>query len=109
MHDPSSTLEEDATSNSNPSNSTLYPSNSTLIFNVNKDIPIATWKGVTSCNKHPLSNFMSYDKINNKYKAFTNQLATNSILKNVEEALPDPKWKRAINKEMKALNKNQIW
>lgn len=51
---------------------------------------------------------MSYDKINNKYKAFTNQLATNSILKNVEEALPDPKWKRAINKEMKALNKNQI-
>ena len=61
-----STLEEDATSNSNPSNSTLYPSNSTLIFNVNKDIPIATWKGVTSCNKHPLSNFMSYDKINNK-------------------------------------------
>lgn len=40
---------------------------------------------------------MSNDKINNKYKAFTTQLAVDSIPKNVEEAIVDPKWKEAIN------------
>lgn len=52
---------------------------------------------------------MSYDKINNNYKAFTTELAKDTVLKNVKEALVDPRWKDAINEERKALNKNQTW
>lgn len=109
MHDSSSTLEEGTTSNSNPSNSILYHSNSSLIFNTDLDILIAIQNGVRGCTKHPLSNFMSYDRINNKYKAFATQLAMDSIPKYLGEAIVDPRWKEAINEEMKALNKNQTW
>lgn len=52
---------------------------------------------------------MSYDKINNNYKAFTTELAKDTVLKNVKETVVDPRWKDAINEERKALNKNQTW
>lgn len=42
---------------------------------------------------------MSYDKINNNYKAFTTELAKDTVLKNVKEALVDPRWKDAIMKK----------
>ena len=50
---------------------------------------------------------MSYDKINDKYKAFANQLGMNSIMKDMEEAFVYLRWKNAINEEIKIVNKNQ--
>ncbi|RVW83133.1 F-actin-capping protein subunit alpha [Vitis vinifera] len=43
------------------------------------------------------------------YKIFVANLSNETISKNVEEALKDPKWKEAINEEIKALWKNNTW
>ncbi|RVW31607.1 Retrovirus-related Pol polyprotein from transposon RE1 [Vitis vinifera] len=48
-------------------------------------------------------------KINSEYKIFVANLSNETISKNVEEALKDPKWKEAINEEIKALWKNNTW
>ena len=41
--------------------------------------------------------------------AFVNQLSVVSIPNNVQEALKDPRWREAMNEEMKALQKNSMW
>ena len=38
-----------------------------------------------------------------------NQLSSISIPSTVQEALMDPKWKKAMNDEMEALQKNHTW
>ncbi|RVW32887.1 hypothetical protein CK203_088063 [Vitis vinifera] len=40
------------------------------------------------------------------YKAFTSHITLKSILKNVEKALANPKWKKTIDEVTKALKKN---
>ena len=81
----SSTSDEDMVSI--PPKSICNPSNlasiSTPFFDTNLDIPIAICKGVMSCTKHPLSNFMSYHRIVGTYKAFTSHINSDSILRNV--------------------------
>ena len=91
-------------SNSNPSNPTSI---STPLFDTNLNIPIAIYKGVRSCAKHPLANFVSYHRIVETYKAFTSYINQESIPKNGEEAFADPNQKEAINEEMDALKKNE--
>ena len=54
-------------SNSNPSN---LASISTLLFDTVLDIPITIHKGIRSCTKHHLSNFVSFHRIAGTYKAF---------------------------------------
>ena len=39
--------------------------------------------------------------------AFNNSLYSNDVPKNVEEALQDPKWRKAMEEEISALNKNE--
>ena len=41
--------------------------------------------------------------------SFVNQLSVVSIPNNVQEALIDPRWKAAMNEEMKSLQKNETW
>ena len=79
------------------------------IVETNCDLPIVVRKGVRSCTKHPIAHFLSYQKINSEYKIFVANLSNETISKNVEEALKDPKWKEAINEEIKALWKNNTW
>ena len=43
------------------------------------------------------------------YAYTVNQLSTVSIPKNVQEALNDPDWKKAMNEEMEALQRNSTW
>ena len=97
----SSTLNEGMVSM--PSN--LAP-NSSPLFATNLDIPIAIRKGVRCCIKHSLSEFVSYHRIVGTYKAFTSHITLKSILKNVEKALANPKWKKTIDEVTKALKKN---
>ena len=40
---------------------------------------------------------------------FVNQLSVVSIPNSVQEALKDPRWRKAMNEEMKALKKNSTW
>ena len=73
------------------------------------DVPIAVRKGVRSCTQHPISHFVSYDKISHKHRCFLTNLDTAPIPQNFKEALRDENWKIAMNEEMSALNKNKTW
>ena len=73
------------------------------------DLPIASRKGVRSCIKHHMSNYVSYNKLSPTFLAFTSQLSSVEIPKNVQEALRVPEWKKAIEEEMRALEKNRTW
>ena len=75
----------------------------------NCDLPIAVRKGRRSCTKHLIAHFLSFQKIDSEYKTFVANLSNETIPRNVEEALKDPKWKEAINKEIKVLRKNNTW
>lgn len=68
------------------------------------DIPIAQRKGIRSCTKHQLSNFVSY--LSHSYYSFVSKLDTVSILNNVQETLEIPEWREAVSEEMRALEKN---
>ena len=71
--------------------------------------PIATRKGVRSCTKHPMSNYVSYKNLSPLFFVFTSHLSLVEIPKNVQEALQVPEWKKAISEEIKALEKNCTW
>ena len=43
------------------------------------------------------------------YAYTVNQLSTVSIPRNVQEALTDPDWKKAMNEEMEVLQRNTTW
>ena len=73
------------------------------------DLRIAVRKGVKTCTKHPLANYLSYHRLSRSHKSFLISLDAIVIPNTVEEALNDPKWKEAMLEEMKALNKNQTW
>ncbi|KAL9434214.1 hypothetical protein AB3S75_028943 [Citrus x aurantiifolia] len=73
------------------------------------DLPIALRKGIRSCTKHPLSNFISYKNISSSYCAFISQVSSVVIPKSVYEALNVPEWKEAMLEEMRALEKNATW
>ncbi|RVW70011.1 Retrovirus-related Pol polyprotein from transposon RE2 [Vitis vinifera] len=107
-HNRSLTLGEGISPNLSDS-TILNPPNVVQVVDTNLDIPIAIKKGVRNCTEHPLSNFLSYHKMNNNHKTFATNLSSNLVPKNIQEALVDRKWKEAIDEEMKALYKNDTW
>ena len=72
-------------------------------------LPIAYRKGVRECTKHPINRYVSYSRLSPNYKAFLADLDTVKIPKNIEEALSDPKWRKAVEYELQALQKNETW
>ena len=73
------------------------------------DLPIAVRKGVRECTKHPIYNFVSYHGLSNKYRAFVASLDQTQVPKSIQEALAIPKWKAAVEEEIRALEKNGTW
>ena len=71
--------------------------------------PIALRKGIRNCTQHPISHFVSLDKLSPQYKSFFTQVDPIQIPQTYHEALRDKNWKNAMNEEIKALNKNQTW
>jgi hypothetical protein len=59
--------------------------------------------------KYPISNYVSAHKLSESYALTINQLSKVSIPSNVQDALEDPKWKKAMNEEMEALQKTSTW
>jgi hypothetical protein len=57
--------------------------------------------------KYPMSNLIS--NLSTSNLAFMNQLSSVSIPNSVQEPLADPRWKEAMNEEMKSLQKNKTW
>ena len=62
---------------------------------------------IDSISKYPISMFMSYKKLSPSYSAFTSQLSSVEIPKNVQDALRVPEWKEAILGELRALEKKR--
>ncbi|KAL3535564.1 hypothetical protein ACH5RR_004025 [Cinchona calisaya] len=56
-----------------------------------------------------MSNFVSHKKLSPMFSAFTSQLSSVVIAKNVQDALHVPEWKEVILEEIKALEKNGTW
>ena len=73
------------------------------------DVPIAIRKGVRECTKHSIYNFISYAGLSPKFRAFTTSLVDIEIPQNIYTALSKPEWKKAVEAEMEALEKNGTW
>ena len=54
------------------------------------------FKKVLSLSQHPMSNFVSYKNLSSSMVAFTSQLSSVEIPKNVKDALKIPEWKEAV-------------
>lgn len=54
------------------------------------DISIALRKGTRSCTQHPLRNFVTYNNLSTKFRAFTASLDVVSIPKSIQLALEVP-------------------
>jgi hypothetical protein len=78
-------------------------------LDISDDRPFALRKGVRSCTQHPISQFVSYDRLSPSYHAFVSSLSSISIPKNWQDAFIIPKWKGAMVEEMTALKKNGTW
>jgi len=53
--------------------------------------------------KYPLNNYVSYHRLSKACESFANQLSTVHVPNSVQEAIKDPRWKNAMNEEMKSL------
>ncbi|RVW95017.1 Retrovirus-related Pol polyprotein from transposon TNT 1-94 [Vitis vinifera] len=84
----------------------------TVDFELENDIlnmPIAWRKGVRSCTQHPIGNFISYDKLSPTFRAFTSSITEIQVPQNIQEAFKYPKWKAAVDEEVRALEMNGTW
>ena len=71
------------------------------------DLPIVTRKGTRStCNSHPVYNFLSYHRLSLPYFAFVSTLSSISIPTSTSEAISHRGWKLAMVDEMDALSSN---
>ncbi|KAH9666171.1 retrovirus-related pol polyprotein from transposon RE1 [Citrus sinensis] len=90
--------------------STTSPIRRILPQRQNRGIPKPTYEpDFSSRVKYPMSHFVSNHRLSESNQSFVNQLSTVSIHNSVQEALKDPKWKAAMNDEMRSLQKNQTW
>ena len=71
------------------------------------DLPIAIRKGKR--NAYPISQYISYDRISEKHRAYLTRISNMFVPKDIHEALGDPNWKKAVWEEIQALEKNGTW
>nr|GEW00217.1 retrovirus-related Pol polyprotein from transposon TNT 1-94 [Tanacetum cinerariifolium] len=71
--------------------------------------PASTSNHVTSMVRYPISNFVSYDKFSSNHKAFLVAITNNDEPKSFKQAAQDARWREAMQKEVKALKKNDTW
>ena len=65
--------------------------------------------GVRACTQHQISNFASYVILSPNFSTFTTALTGIEILRSIEEAVADKKWKEAVLEEMGALERKHTW
>jgi Reverse transcriptase (RNA-dependent DNA polymerase) len=64
---------------------------------------------VTYSVQYPIEDYISYDNITNDHYVFLNSLSQIEEPKVFEIAKLDPKWCKAMDEELHALEKNQMW
>ena len=89
---------------------TMDPSSSTSSHHSDSDWPIAIRKGTQStCNSHPIYNFLSYHRLSLLYFSFVFSLSSLIVPSNIHEALGHPGWRQAMIDEMQTLENNGTW
>lgn len=73
------------------------------------NILVALRKGKRSCTMHPISNFVSYDKLSPKYKAFALSVSEIQVPRNFQKAISKKEWANAVREEVNALQKSKTW
>ena len=53
--------------------------------------------------KYPVANFIYTKRLSKSYESFVNQISTVSVPNKVQDALGDPKWRKAMEEEMESL------
>ena len=66
-------------------------------------LPIALRKGIHTCTQHPISHFVSYDRLSPSFHAFALLVASESIPRSHVEAAQLREWKVAMDHEVEAL------
>jgi len=59
--------------------------------------------------KYPISKYVSSHRLSQSYASFVSQLSSIPIPSNIQKALADPRWTKAMVDEMAALEKNNTW
>ena len=78
----------------------------------NEGWSIAVSKGIRECQKkdlYPVCNYVSYNRMSSGYKKIVQALLSTSTPRNVQEAMSQTEWKKAMDEEMQALRKNDTW
>ena len=84
--------------------SSMPPSSPTSVSPLLDDQPISIQKGTRStCNPHPVYNFLSYHRLSLLYFAFVSTLSSVFNLKSTSETLSYPGWKLAMVETRKVL------
>lgn len=73
------------------------------------DVPIVLRNGVRSCTQCPIFNFVGYNHLSDSVQAVVANLSSIEIPNSIHEALSIPKWKKAVEEEIRALNRNKTW
>ena len=73
------------------------------------DIPIAHCKGKNSTTAHPISHFVSYDRLRPSFCSFALSIYSESTHRNYKEAFLIPHLKKAMDEEIQALLTRGIW
>lgn len=58
---------------------------------------------------YPLSNYVAYDKFTASHKAFLSAITSHDEPKYFSQAVKDPQWRDAMQREIDALEKNGTW
>ncbi|XP_057749111.1 retrovirus-related Pol polyprotein from transposon RE1 isoform X1 [Arachis stenosperma] len=92
-----------------PGKSEIVTSNNNLPIALRKETRTCTKKVLKNSTNHPISNYVSYQNLSQKHRAFTSKITNLFEPRNIEEALDDPNWKLAVMEEWHALKKNETW
>lgn len=60
-------------------------------------------------SKYPIADYVTTRRLSSPLEAFVSQVSAERIPVTVAEAMRDSKWTRAMEEELKALEKNQTW
>ncbi|RVW83269.1 Retrovirus-related Pol polyprotein from transposon RE1 [Vitis vinifera] len=81
-----------------------------LIPNIDDStLPIALRKGVRRCTDHPIGNYVTYEGLSPSYRAFVTSLDDTQVPNTIQEAFKISEWKKAVQDEIDALEKNGTW
>ena len=90
--------------------SPMAPSSTTPILSSPTNLPIVIRKGTrSSCNPHPIYNFLTYHRLSSPNSAFVSTLFSVYVPQTVHEALSHLGWKQAMVEEMVALYSSGTW